>query len=178
MGEVYTGKIAETEMLGKTEREKSLKISYLPYRSAMALVRQTQPGTSDSNYKFGPSDPEPYFANDLHASIAELLELDNYDQLRYYTAVGSELDRYHGVDAFFDYFLEDPDHSVTITLDLTLNPHKEEYKADVVLQASEEDLDLKGNKKGYSRLVEESANKIANAIKLAIKVNQGGKRYG
>ena len=171
MGEVYTGEIAQSELLGKPEREEADELSYKPYKTAMDVARKTQAYLS-SDSKYSPSDPEPRFANDLHATIAEKLGVDNYDDLRYYTALGTELDRFHGVDAFFELDIQGSTEPIIVTLDLTLNPDKDEYKADTILFVDEDQLDIEYNKQGYDELIKDSADKIVRAFRLAQNTNK------
>ena len=136
----YTGKIAESEVLGETakpEQEKEMDLeSYVTYGQAVDLVQDFQP-FQDS------TDPyEKRFPQDVHATLADFLGLEDFSQLRYYTAIGSPLDHFHGVDAFFELDLGNGE-SVRVTLDMTQNPNKQDYKADVVFQWPREGLSYK-----------------------------------
>jgi hypothetical protein len=112
-----TGHLFESQVLG--ECRVKWDGSYRSYASSMELVRANQPGD--------PMDPATRTANDLHALVAEQLGLDDYAKLGFYTAVRSPLDFFHGVDAFFEF------QGVVVTMDLTLNPHKDEAKAHIVI---------------------------------------------
>jgi len=92
---------------------------YRPYREAMDEVRRFQPGD--------PSDPECRFANDFHAMVALELGLEDWSELKFYTAVGSPLDFYHGVDGFFEFC------GKVVTIDGTTNPEKLDAKANYVV---------------------------------------------
>ena len=141
--EGYTGKIAESEVLGETtpeqkERESEFNGEYITFEQAIDLVK-------DDEYQpfKDPTNPhEKPFPHDVHATLIQELALDSYAQLRFYTAVGSELDKKHGVDAFFELDLGNG-KSVRATLDMTQNPNKRDYKADVVFQWPNEGLDRK-----------------------------------
>ena len=76
---------------------------------------------------WNPTDPEPDIANDLHAHVCIALGLEEWSEVAFYTAVGSPLDYYYGVDFFFEL------HNVVVTLDLTTNPKKTSYKADIIV---------------------------------------------
>lgn len=96
------------------------------YRDA---VKESQPFRDATNPQ------EKQFPFDLHAKVVELLKLDRYEQLRFYTAVGSDLDKKFGTDAFFELDLGNG-RNVDVTLDITLKDEeaaKEKYKADVML---------------------------------------------
>ena len=70
-----------------------------------------------------PSEPENDFADDLHATIVEEMDIADCSDLEYYTAVGSHLD-YSGIDAFFKYkFINKngEDDFVRVCLDLTID---------------------------------------------------------
>jgi hypothetical protein len=160
----YTGKIIEREILGKIEKERSkerpdvfenLEKTYLPYKKAMEAVKRMQP--------FDPSDPEPGFANDLHATIAERLKLEDYSRLRFFTAISSHLDIWHGVDAFFE--LDSKEKKIIVTLDVTSNPNKDSCKADVLVEIPSEGLDPKEDRIEYMEKIEEVADKVVSLIK-------------
>ncbi len=124
----YTGHLFEREVLG-TCLVKWDGTTHLSFSQSMELVRNNQP--SD------PSDPEPRTINDLHAHIAVSLGLDDWSALKFYTAVGSLLDVKHGVDGFFEFA------GRVVTLDLTINPHKDEWKADMIIHPADlDDLPL------------------------------------
>ncbi|MDD4819185.1 MAG: hypothetical protein PHH27_03375, partial [Candidatus Colwellbacteria bacterium] len=72
---------------------------------------------------FEPSEPKTKFAYDLHATIAEKLNLDNFEDLEYYTAVGTHLDNC-GVDAFFKFKYQDEkgeEKFIRVCFDITIN---------------------------------------------------------
>lgn len=115
----YTGGLYEVEVLG-TCRVAWDGETYKPYREALIEAANNQP--------WDPKDPGCKVANNLHAQVAIALELEDWGRLELFTAVGTALDRFHGIDGFF---VLDRKHFVT--LDVTMNPHKDEYKADVVL---------------------------------------------
>lgn len=95
MEKAYMGRFLESDMFGErfsNKRDES-SVEYKKYEAAIEEVKK--------DYPWDPSDPRPRFANDLHAEVAEELGLDDWAELRLYTAVGSSLDRYHGVECFF-----------------------------------------------------------------------------
>ena len=112
MGVESRGTIAEAEFLGEiidpeklASKEKKLKerLGWLTQDQLMDNVKEFQPGN--------PSDPEKQFPGDIFALIAEKITPDDYDRLRYYTAVTrkedivlkSRLDYCEGVDFFFEF---------------------------------------------------------------------------
>jgi len=158
----YTGKLIEEEVFGGLDRERvgvlnDIGKTYLPYRQAMEIVKKMQP--------FDPSDPEPLFANDLHATITEGLKLDDYDRLKFFTALNSHLDFFHGVDAFFELTLEDG-KKIVITLDITQNvSSKDTCKADVLILMPDQGLDPQDDRKMYTDKIKQTAEEIVAIIK-------------
>ena len=143
MEKSYTGRFLETDMFGERFVGEG-NVEYKKYEAAIEDVKNDYPGN--------PSDPRPSFANDLHAEVVEALGLDDkYDEVQFYTAVGSSLDRYHGVDAFFEY------NGGRVTLDVTKNPAKAGgYKADLMI--GEEEFEYPSRRK-------EKAKEIADELK-------------
>ncbi|MFZ2523396.1 MAG: hypothetical protein WAW92_03355 [Minisyncoccia bacterium] len=158
----YTGKISETELFGNLKFEKGKEqFEYIPRRAAFDAVREMQP--------FDPSDPGPDFANAVHALIFEKLEIDA-DELKYYTAVGSPLDVYHGIDAWFEY------KGKIVTIDSTLRPDKDEHKADIVFHPPSDGLDRKVDKDQFIRYCEQLAEEVILHLRAGGHENQA-KQY-
>ena len=164
--EGYTGHLAEGEVLGETkpeqkEREKEFEGEYINFNQAVDIVKDT-----DFQPFKDPTNPhEKPFPHDVHATIVDLLSLDNYEQVRFYTAVGSYLDRKHGVDAFFELDLGNGE-SVRATLDMTQNPHKRDYEADVVFQWPRDGIDRRdpGDRIVWRDKVNEVARDAADVL--------------
>jgi hypothetical protein len=114
--------------------------AYLPFGKSLELVKAHQP--------CDPSDPEAGFANDLHASVALALGLEDWSELKLFTAVGSPLDFFHGVDAFFEL------RGKIVTIDVTINPNKCVAKADMVLNVSDLETALMVGAPAIKRLLE------------------------
>lgn len=157
----YTGAILEAEVFDKIKKEKyryELR-DYKNFKESMRLVKDAQPYED-------PSDPDPRFANDLHATVAEALHLEDYSKLRIYTAVGSHLDKYHSVDAFFEYDIGED--KVFVTFDVTSNPNKaDSYRADIVFLMPPDGLDptLEEDKEPYLEKINEVAKDTVNKLK-------------
>lgn len=113
----YTGKLLEEEILGHCLH---IGEGYLSYQKSMKAVKNSQPGD--------PSDPKSRVAGDLFSHVAIALELEDWKQLKLYTAIGSSLDHFHSVDAFFEF------KGHVVTFDLTMETSKDEYGADFILQ--------------------------------------------
>jgi len=115
----YTGKFFESDNFGECLSRQS---GYKPYHESIDVVKNNQPWDT--------TDPKPRFANNLHYEVAQELGLSDaqLSDLHFYTAVGSVLDQYHGVDGFFEY------EDARVTLDISKNPAKESgYKADFMV---------------------------------------------
>lgn len=106
----YTGHLFEEEVLGVC---KASHCGYLRWQDATAEVRKNQPRTATP------------VASKLCGELRK--KLPGVD-IRFYTAVGSTLDKMHSVDGFFEF-----EGKVTVTLDLTMNPEKDACKADVLV---------------------------------------------
>ena len=91
---------------------------YAPYTEALAYVKENQPSV------FGRSE----IVKTLRARVAQL-GTDRDNPVRFFTAVGTPLDTYHGVDAFFEQGIK------RVTLDISLR-EKEAYKADILMHAT------------------------------------------
>ena len=83
---------------------------------------------------YPPTNPTKPFARDLRLEVAEQLGLpiEAWDHVHFYTAVGTPIDRYLGVDAFIE--VHDPTTKTfrRITFDLSLGK-REAPKADILV---------------------------------------------
>lgn len=161
-----SGTFVEQKLLGHVESayfERFKDAAYLSFKQAMAGIKEYQP--------FDTTDPEPEFANDLHAAVANKLELDDYARLRFYTAVSrTHLDVLHGIDGFFEFqYGADPDDTVTATLDVTTHP-KETWKADVLISVPPGGFAPRDpeDKKRSRQCAEDAAGKIVRALQNKI----------
>lgn len=118
---MYTGHMLEWDCFGSCLWKWEAEPEYVPFRQAMARVRKSQP--------WDPTDPEPLVSSNLHAYVCLALGVEDWSEVALYTSIGSPLDRFHGVDAFFHF------RGRVVTIDVTANPHKNSYKADVILSA-------------------------------------------
>ena len=123
----YTGRLFEEEVLGEIHLSWD---GYMTYRDSVKYVKEHQ--------EWDPTDPSTDKANDLHALVAIDLDLEDFDELKLYNALDTPMDYFHGVDCFFEFEGE------IVTIDLTVNPSKITYKADLVLHP--DDLEKKGIK--------------------------------
>lgn len=157
MKEAYSGKLLESELLGEIIHQPHEHLEYQTYNESIKWVKGHQPGD--------PADPVAPFSNDLHATMAEELCPEKYDRLKFYTSVGSSLDRFHGVDAFFEY-LDKNKKLHRVTIDLTTNPQKDEYKADYIMQIDEDYLDKENNQELYNSMVDSQSREITAIFRM------------
>ncbi len=113
-----------TDMNGHLFEEVTLGVclveyhGYLTWQKAAEQVRTHQPCTHRPA------------ARRLHAEVAKRFG-KCASAVKFYTAVHSPLDMFHGVDCFFEF------RGVMVTIDVTINPGKNSGRADVVVQADD-----------------------------------------
>jgi hypothetical protein len=134
-----TGRLLEREVFGDISVAWEGKMQYLPYQEAMHFCHNHQPEN------WSPTEPSPRVASDLHALVAigleEIIGEFEWNELGIFSAIGTPLDVFHGVDGWFEF------HGRVVTFDLTTNSQKGTYKADVILIYEEDNSDkitLKG----------------------------------
>lgn len=156
------GKLIEQELLGEVKKDPAtyerlvdMETVYQGYKQSIMYVKEHQRGD--------PAHPARFFPRSLLERLRTNPELNinSDEQIRFYTAVGSSLDRFHGVDAFFEYNTSDG-KSVRVTIDVTINPNKDRYKADVVLAIPQEGLDPKDQ--NYNELISQFAELVKEEI--------------
>ncbi|MBU1036558.1 hypothetical protein KKF32_00805 [Patescibacteria group bacterium] len=172
-----SGKLAESETIGQSSiiktaeqqfRESSHEHSYhIHFREARDLVRGVQ---DRAKLPYDPAHPggRRYpFAHELHAKVAEGLELSNEELqkgcLKLFTAVGSVLDKMHGVDGFLEYRLESG-KVVFVYFDITANPLKTSAKSSEIalieVPINGFDFDDQDDQQLFSEIVSTSAEEI------------------
>lgn len=125
-----TGRLFEWSVLGNPLATPENLRGYMPYNRAMTLAKNLA--------VWDPTDPAPRQANNLHFYVCEALGVEDYSQVRFYSALGTPLDFYHGVDCWVEF------GGRVVTIDLTANIHKDHHKADVVVHP--EDLEDEGKR--------------------------------
>lgn len=134
--EFYSGKMNERDTFGEPKRgpgftaawhAKATENGYLKFNDALELVREHV--MQDS------TNPAKPFANELRLAVIDELGVENEEDMgrvKFYSAVGTPADVFHGVDAWMEY--ETPDgQRLIVTLDATRNPSKDSAKADLVI---------------------------------------------
>lgn len=133
----YTGHLFEEEVLSvcPISRTDWDGTGYVSFRKSCVMVREHQPAAL------------PITARRLRNRVAEQVG-NGGEHVRLFTAVGTPLDLFHGVDAFFEF------KGIVVTIDLTINPHKDSGKAYFIL--NEDDITTN---------LPETAARIAREIK-------------
>lgn len=111
----HTGHLFEHQVLGPCLWQED---GYLPFKKALEQVKRSQSGE--------PHRPSSRIARTLHRQVALALGVGEWNELSFYTAVGSPLDYYHGIDAFLEW------QGCMVTIDVTMNPDKTSGKADLI----------------------------------------------
>lgn len=167
IGEVDTTNREYQKELFRLQEEAAQKGAtnrHIPYDKAMELARKFQP--------FDPTHPNKPFARDIRISLLDLMinkklitnSEEDQDRVKFYTAVKTPLDLFHGVDAFIEY--KDIDNKrYPVTLDLTLTKSKRVYRSDVVINELP-DPELDKEKIKYLATVEQYANKVLGCIEM------------
>lgn len=144
-------------LLNKYHEELYRRDTYLNYDQAMELVKECQP--------FDPEHPSPDFAKRLHAQIKKMFDFGDKATLKFFTAVGSHLDQFHGVDAFFEISGPDGTIAAQTTIDIKkYNPEKE-IKADELIVITEKEKALyDSDRVKYQERIDQEAEKIAQRL--------------
>ncbi|MDO8425244.1 MAG: hypothetical protein Q7T01_01895 [bacterium] len=144
----HVGKIRESkklyEELMRCRAPGPIEKPYWKFSDAMRVIRDHAQPYPDATH------PTVPLGRQILAIMRQKLNLsrDEEERLRFYTSAGknSPLDVLHGVDAWIE--TDRPDESWTdfITLDLTLDPRKQElgYKADIIVGALPDPDDVPG----------------------------------
>lgn len=134
---------------------------YVEYSDAMALVRNFQPidKTDPERKRFSPSNPKTPFTKDLRLEIVEFLGFSDEEAegVKIFTAVGTPLDAFHGVDAVVEI------EGIPVTLDATLRTEDQKGvgKVDVVDYGEIPNADDSEEEQAYFARVAEIAKKVA-----------------
>lgn len=120
---------AYQEALHKNPRANP-ETGYLPYEAAVELVKKFQPGGPEAE-----TNPQRDFMRELRLAVLEKLDLEEADEnitdnLKTFTAVGSPLDVFHGIDAFLTFQDKNKKKKAVVTIDISLRK-KSQFKADI-----------------------------------------------
>jgi len=125
---IVTGKRIEEELFGKAVDGNKIP-QYEPYTKALANIK-TMPSNSH------PKSPIKDFARLL---CLEVIKQSSSQDTKFYTAVGSAFDRWHGVDAVIELATE-AGKQIIVTIDVTKKAAKPDGKADIIFTVPEDGL--------------------------------------
>ncbi len=170
----YSGRMNERDALGEFQRSPAFvkayraaanERGYTNYHDSMSLVVD--------HYQGDPTNPTKPLARELRMAVIEELGLEDdadMDRIKFYSALGTPLDVFHGVDAWIEFI---PENGVPrrVTIDVTLDPSKETHKADVIIQ---EVPDPSENEKRFLKIVYENygpqlADKLRPAVQMMMR---------
>jgi len=152
----YSERMLHNDTLGDAARAESPRIvEHQPYRTALSIVKGA-PANQD------PTEPKATFAFDLHALVAEKLEIEP-EELRFYTAVGTSMYFHHGVAAIFE--TGEEFEEVLVTARITSDPHAFGGRADVTLYISPDELDSLDTNESYEAALQRSSDMIVGVFR-------------
>ncbi len=164
-GDFYTGKMNERDVFGlfkptpkfrEAYRAVAKETGYVGYEASLDLVRKH--GTQD------PLNPDKPFANELRLAVIEALGLETeeeMDRVKFYTAVETPADQFHGIDGWIEYETADG-RRIVVTVDVTKNPNKDAWKADVIIP---EISDPSEDEDRFIAQAEEYGQQVASVIR-------------
>ena len=154
----------ELKKLQEAAAEEGAKNGFVPFEKALELARKFQP--------FDPTHPNKPFARDIRISLLDLMinkgliteTEENQDSVKFYTAIKTPLDTFHGIDGFIE-FKDKDGKKYSATFDLTLNSKKQGYKSDIIVTELP-DPNLKEDKMRYLATIEQYAQKALGVIEI------------
>ena len=132
----YSGKMNEEDLFGKLRPSRK----YIEAHESMAnadgyVIRDVAIDIIRKYSNQDPINPTQPFAKELRLAVMDELSFETdqeMNRLKFYTAVGTSADVFHGIDGWFEY-VDDDGVRVIVTIDVTKNPKKDEWKADVII---------------------------------------------
>ena len=153
---IQRGRLVERDLLGEVRGEMPYQEGYVPYKEAQRWVMSNQPAQ--------PTNPIKPFAHELRIALLDCLGFQTrvqFNKVRFYTAVGSALDHWHGIDAFIqvdaDEDLRVPSGLITLGV-TTRDKSDESFNTDVEIWVPNEGLDE------ISKKFDNGVQKVAKAI--------------
>ena len=131
---------------------------YVSYKNSLKLAKEHQPWED-------PTKPSPLFAKKLRNAVLAampLLPQSLHENLKFFTSVGSPLDRYHGIDAFLEFEVMGKD-PVRITLDITMQPGKDTWKTDILFSVGRIDIETFTNDISMGEF-DDVINRVAKSV--------------
>jgi hypothetical protein len=160
---VFKGLEEEQALLGhKLDWENLLKKNEIPhqrkpFREWIQIVQDIYPEN--------PIVPQRKWGKDLYNFVADKLELDidDIESLKFYKTLGTDLDKM-GVDCFFIFKNPETGKEAIFTIDITVNPQKDEAKSDMTIK-TDEIPDHRKDEENYIQEMQQLADHIAEALK-------------
>jgi len=154
----------ELKKLQEGAAEEGVINGFIPREKAIELAKKFQP--------FDPTHPNKPFARDIRISLLDLMigknmitdSEEDQDRVKFYTAVGTPLDKFHGTDAFIE-FKNSDDKKYLITFDLTVRKNISKAKSDVIVFELP-DPNIEEEKIKYLASIEKYANKALGCIEI------------
>jgi hypothetical protein len=161
----YERRLTQQQRKERAERFRAIteKGGYQRYNDAIDFIRDFYPEGESAN-------PNQEFANDLRLEVMDGLGLEESmsDSLEFYSAVGTPLDVFHGVDAWIQ--IKGVNGRVAyVTMDATLDKSKDEYKSDIIIRDIA-DPDTENGK--FIEQVEQYGTEVAELLRN--KISQQG----
>lgn len=165
---VKEGKVAETKLLGDCvlkKRNDETDEEYKKRREDFAAYKERHLTFAD--VKDNQPDKLPDFARYLEDAVLYDLypdEDEDSDKVKVYTAIGSALDHWHGIDGFVE--INDKYFNKRITFDITLEGQKEQPKADLVINIPRDGINIKKDRGEFMKQVNKAAEDIASFVRV------------
>lgn len=118
-----TGHLFEIEILGECTAHWN---GYLKWNQAKKFAMENQPWSD-------PTNPTCPIAKTFRRDVVKAMNLpkERQEHVRFFTAVHTPFDTFHGVDGWMEF------EGTVVTIDVTMNPHKDWCKADVLITAKD-----------------------------------------
>ncbi|MCF7794869.1 hypothetical protein K9M50_00715 [Patescibacteria group bacterium] len=158
----------EAERVFENTLALSDKDKYIDFKNSMNLVEKSQIGD--------PENPNLFFAKNLLNTLRDKFTEDKYI-IKFFTATGgTHLDVKHKIDCFFKIYDKESGEELSYaTVDLSSNPKKQDCRADVLINISNEDKSKFDNSRNNDEFdksfVEEKMSRYADDISDAIVKN-------
>ena len=121
LGQICSGSELEEALFGCSSKSRNRHLPKSTLDHSLKHVKSHQ-----HVYGWNPRKPRTRAAKAMHTRVAKNLP-HGRKELRLFVAIGSTLDAYYGVDAFFEY------GGVIVTIDVTVSRHKDCPKADFIV---------------------------------------------
>ena len=130
----------------------------LRYRDWQKIIQELYPEN--------PTMPKQKWGKDLYNFVAEKLGLDieNTEDLKFFNSLGTPMDR-NGIDCFFTFKNPQTGKEAMFTIDVTANPKKDEWKANLVIGEMPNYRESPEEKEKYIEEMEKASGRIAEKLR-------------